>query len=33
MESEFEWKKQYSWVLIFNALYIVVFYLIMTSFS
>ena len=33
MESDFEWKRQYTWVLILNALYIVIFYLIMTSFS
>ncbi len=33
MVSKFEWKRQYSWVLIFNTLYILVFYLIMTSFS
>lgn len=33
METDFEWKRQYSWVLILNALYIVIFYLIMTSYS
>ncbi|TDQ31236.1 hypothetical protein CLV82_1942 [Zeaxanthinibacter enoshimensis] len=33
MEEKFVWKKAYSWVLILNAVYILIFYYLMTTFS
>lgn len=32
-EKKYVWKKEYTWVLLLNAAYILIFYLIMISFS
>ena len=33
MDQEFRWKKVYTWVILLNALYILIFYGIMNAFS